>query len=170
MSTKIIPRVHHLQFQGPNRPCLKQSKYVVDDLPFFPYRMVCNARWQKEFRPTLLAWASTFADLYATNSELDKDIVMEIWDLIYPDIDMGRVERSETAPKLMYLVRDTLSYQSWDNTYSTLTGWEHASQLAYHHWDGCLEHRQKSFHKPCQSVQQGTHCQICKMGPGHQTI
>jgi len=88
--------------------------------------MVCNARWQKEFRPTLLAWASTFADPYVMNSELDEDIVMEIWDLIYPDIDMGRVEHSKTAPKLMYLVHDTLSYQSWDNTYSTLTGWEHA--------------------------------------------
>jgi hypothetical protein len=69
-----------------------------------------NVKWQKEFRPTLISWASTFGDPYATNTALDDTVVMEIWDMIYPEIDLIDVDRRETTPKLLYLVCDKLYY------------------------------------------------------------
>lgn len=86
-------------------PRAKQTKFVVDDLPFPHPRTAYNAKWQKVFRPTLLSWASTYSDPYATNTQLDVVVVMEMWDIIYPDIELDRVERSETVPILVYLVR-----------------------------------------------------------------
>jgi len=97
----------------------KQIKFVVDDLPFPNSRY--NAMWQREFHPTLLSWASTVADLYTTNTELDESIIMEIWYMVYPDLDLNEDEHEETAPKLAYLVCDMVHSQN--NCYSTFTGW-----------------------------------------------
>jgi hypothetical protein len=82
----------------------KASKFIVDDLPFPQPRTAYNAKWQKVFRPTLLSWASTFSDPYATNTLLKDTVVLEMWDIIYPDIDLDEGERRDTALKLVYLV------------------------------------------------------------------
>ena len=73
METKIV-QCPIWKYPGRGQP--KQIKFVVDDLPFPNSRY--NAMWQREFCPTLLSWASTVADLYMTNTELDELIVMEI--------------------------------------------------------------------------------------------
>jgi len=78
---------------------------MVDDLPFPHPRAPFNAKWQKLFRPTLLSWASTWPDPYATNTELDETVVLEMWDIIYPDIELNKQEREDTGVKLLYLVR-----------------------------------------------------------------
>ena len=54
--------------------------------------------------PNLLSWASTFSNPYATNTLLEDTVVLEMWDMIYPDIDLTDEERRETALKLVYLV------------------------------------------------------------------
>lgn len=82
----------------------RSNKVVVDDLPFPQPRTVYNAKWQKVFRPTLLAWASAFPDPYATNTLLEDTIVLEMWDIIYPDVDLNEEDRIETGVKLVYLV------------------------------------------------------------------
>jgi hypothetical protein len=103
---KITPRPI---FKNPNtRP--KPNKVVVDDLPFPLPRAAYSAKWQKVFRPTLLSWASTFSDPYATNTQLEDTVVLEMWDLIYPDIDLDEEERRDTALKLVYLVSVTACY------------------------------------------------------------
>ena len=94
----------------PNRGRPKQKKFIVEDLPFPHPRMGYNVKWQKEFRPTLISWASTFEDPYATNTALDDMVVMEIWDMIYPEINLIDVDRRETTQKLLYLVCDKLYY------------------------------------------------------------
>jgi hypothetical protein len=88
----------------------KSNKVVVDDLPFPQPRAVYNSKWQKVFRPTLLAWASTFLDPYATNTLLEDTIVLEMWDIIYPDINLNEDQRRDTALKLIYLVCTTICY------------------------------------------------------------
>ena len=97
-------------FQNPNSNRPKQNKVVVDDLPFPLPRAVYSARWQKVFRPTLLSWASTFSDPYVTNTQLEDTMVLEMWDLIYPNIELNEVERRDTALKLVYLVCVTMCY------------------------------------------------------------
>jgi hypothetical protein len=87
----------------------KPSKFVVEDLPFPHPRAAYSAKWQKVFRPTLLAWASTFPDPYATNTLLEDTIMLEMWDIIYPNIDLKDEERRETGEKLIYLVCPSLS-------------------------------------------------------------
>jgi len=64
-----------------------------------------TSRWQKIFRPTLLSWAATWPDPYSTNTQLDEDVVLEMWDLIYYDIELDTPERQETGVKLLHLVR-----------------------------------------------------------------
>lgn len=88
----------------------KANKVVVDNLPFPNPRTVYNARWQKVFRPTLLSWASTFTDPYATNTLLEEEIVVEMWDIIYPDVDLDMEERRAIGSKLVYLVRVILCH------------------------------------------------------------
>ena len=78
---------------------------MVDDLPFPHPCAPFNAKWQKLFRPTLLSWASTWPDPYATNTELNETVVLEMWDIIYPDIELDKQEREDTGVKLLYLVR-----------------------------------------------------------------
>jgi hypothetical protein len=106
-------------------PRAKQNKFVVDDLPFPNPRAAYNARWQKVFRPTLLSWASTYADPYATNTQLEGTVVMEMWDIIYHDIELDKVERIDTAPKLVYLVRVTTCYHHGESV-TYITGWKHS--------------------------------------------
>jgi hypothetical protein len=77
---------------------------MVNDLPFPQPRTGYNAKWQKVFCPTLLSWASTFSDPYATNTMLKDMVVLEMWDIIYPNIDLDEGERRDTALKLVYLV------------------------------------------------------------------
>ena len=95
----------HPIFRAPSGTRPKQNKAVVDDLPFPNPRTMYNSKWQKVFRPTLLSWASTFPDPYATNTVLDDKVVLNMWDKIYPDIDLDEEERRDTAVKLVYLVR-----------------------------------------------------------------
>jgi hypothetical protein len=102
---KFTPRVI---YRVPNRA--KPNKFVVDDLPFPHPRAAYNAKWQRVFRPTLLSWASTYSDPYATNTQLEDTVVMEMWDIIYPEIELDRVERVDTALKLVFLVRLTTCY------------------------------------------------------------
>ena len=82
----------------------KQNKVMVDDLPFPHPRTPFNARWQKSFHPTLLSWASTWPDPYATNTQLDKTVVLKMWDIIYPDINLDKEDHMDTGVKLVYLV------------------------------------------------------------------
>ena len=83
----------------------KLNRFIVDDLPFPQPRAGYNVKWQKVFRPTLLSWASTFADPYATNTLLDDTVVLEIWDLVFPDLPMlDAEERRDLSLKLVYLV------------------------------------------------------------------
>jgi hypothetical protein len=82
----------------------KINKFMVNDLLFPEPRAGYIAKWQKVFRPTLLSWASTFSDPYATNTQLEDMVVMEMWDMIYPDIDLDGEERRDTAQKVVYLV------------------------------------------------------------------
>ena len=84
----------------------RQNKVMVDDLPFPHPRKPYNVKWQKIFRPTLLSWASTWPDPYATNTQLDELVVLEMWDIIYPDIDLDKEDRMDTGVKLIYLVCD----------------------------------------------------------------
>ena len=108
MGTKITPCPI---FKNPNGGRSKPNKFVVDDLPF-PYpRAGYNAKWQKEFRPTLLSWASTFADPYATNTVLDETTMLEMWDIIYPDISLDAAERTDTVMKIKYLVCVVIRYR-----------------------------------------------------------
>lgn len=72
--------------------------------------MQYNSRWQKVFRPTLLSWASTYSDPYATNTQLDELVVLEMWDMIFPDIDLDGEDRSDTGVKLLHLVCVLFSY------------------------------------------------------------
>jgi hypothetical protein len=116
---KITP---HVIYKNPNHGCPKQNKFVVDNLPFPSPHTRYNARWQKEFHPTLILWASTFTDPYATNSALSKSVVMEIWDMIYPDIDLINVDHRETAPKVVYLVCDILYYHYGSRVISLQAG------------------------------------------------
>jgi hypothetical protein len=82
----------------------RQGKVMVDDLPFPHPRTSYNAKWQKAFRPTLLSWASTWPDPYATNTQLDELVVLEMWDIIYPDIELDKEDRMATGVKLVHLV------------------------------------------------------------------
>src|SRR5258708_33854981 len=108
MGTKITPRPI---FKNPNGRRSKPNKFVVDDLPF-PYpRAGYNAKWQKEFRPTLLSWASTLADPYATNTALDETTMLEMWDIIYPDISLDAAKRTDTVMKIKYLVCVVIRYR-----------------------------------------------------------
>ena len=91
----------------------KQNKVMVDDLPFPHPRTPYNAKWQKVFRPTLLSWASTFSDPYATDTLLEEPILLEMWDIIYPEIDLDKEDRMDTGVKLIYLVCVLLSPRSW---------------------------------------------------------
>jgi hypothetical protein len=112
-------------FRNPNRA--KQNKFVVDDLPFPHPRAAYNTKWQKAFRPTLLSWASTYSDPYATNTQLEDTVVMEMWDIIYFDIELDEVERRDTALKLVYLVRVTACYHCRGRLHTfTVTGWKHS--------------------------------------------
>jgi hypothetical protein len=83
----------------------RAPKVTVDLLPF-PYpRALHHSKWQKVFRPTLISWASSWLDPYATNTLLDEEVVLEMWDIIYPDIELDKEQRMETGVKLMHLVR-----------------------------------------------------------------
>jgi hypothetical protein len=104
----------------------KQNKVVVDDLPFPHPRMLYNAKWQKAFRPTLLSWASTWPDPYATNTHLDEDVVLEIWDIIYPDIELSKQDRIDTGVKLVYLVRVLYTFVMI-KSYRIFPGWKYPS-------------------------------------------
>jgi hypothetical protein len=101
IGVKITPRPID---RTPNNTRPKQNKVMVDNLPF-PYpRTSYNAKWQKVFHPTLLSWASTWLDPYVTNTQLDETIVLEMWDMIYPDINLDEENRMDTGVKLVYLV------------------------------------------------------------------
>jgi hypothetical protein len=91
-------------YRTPNNTRPKGVKVVVDDLPFPHPRTPYNAKWQKVFRPTLICWASTYADPYGTNTELDETVVLDMWDIIYPDITLDKEKRIHTGIKLVYLV------------------------------------------------------------------
>ena len=45
-----------------------------------------------------------------TNTLLEETIVLEMWDIIYPDIDLDEEERKDTTIKLVYLIRVTTCY------------------------------------------------------------
>jgi hypothetical protein len=101
-SIDIYPAVNTHRSRAP--------KVTVDRLPF-PYpRALHLSRWQKLFRPSLISWASSWQDPYATNTLLDEDVVLEIWDNVYPDIDLDKQERAETGVKLLHLVRVMLIF------------------------------------------------------------
>lgn len=147
----------------------KPTKVVVGDLPFpsgIP-RMAYSSKWQKEFRPTLLSWASTFQDPYATNTQLNDTVLLDMWDTVYPDIDLDEEERRDTALKLVYLVCVVLSS---GEALHVFPGREHSTRLAHCHWHRCLECREKLFPSPGQSIRQRGHRGMCKMGPQPQEI
>jgi hypothetical protein len=124
---------------------------MVDDLPFPHPRTQYNAKWQKLFRLTLLSWASTFPDLYATNTLLDETILLEMWDIIYPDIDLDKEDRMDAGVKLIYLVCALYAVIMFLG-YRLLPGWKHSSRLAYHYRDRCPERREESLSSSCQWV------------------
>jgi hypothetical protein len=61
-------------------------------------------KWQRVFRPTVLSWASTFSDPYATNTQLSESVVLKMWDIIYPKVMLGLEERKDAGRILVYLV------------------------------------------------------------------
>jgi hypothetical protein len=61
------------------------------------------------FRPTVISWGASWPDPYSTNTLLDEDVVLEMWDIIYPDIELDKPEREVTGVKLLHLVRVSLS-------------------------------------------------------------
>ena len=65
----------------------------------------------------MLCWASTYSDPYATNTLLYEAIVLDMWDVIYPDITLDKKEREVTADKLVFLVRFVMCYYVYDVTY-----------------------------------------------------
>ncbi|KAN0111553.1 hypothetical protein V8E52_008392 [Russula decolorans] len=114
IGVKFAPRP---LYRTPNNTQPKQNKVMVDDLPFPHPRTQYNAKWQKLFRPTLLSWASTFPDPYATNTLLDETILLEMWDIIYPDIDLDEEDRMDAGVKLIYLAGNIL--HDWHTTIGT---------------------------------------------------
>jgi hypothetical protein len=102
-------------FRTPASARPKPIKVIVDDLPFPNPRTAYNARWQKVFCPTLLSWASTFNDPYATNTLLEEESVVEMWDIIYPDINLDKDERREIGSKLVYLVCLIICYHDGES-------------------------------------------------------
>jgi hypothetical protein len=58
----------------------------------------------------VISWASTWPDPYATNTLLDEDVVLEMWDIVYPDIELEKQKRMDTGVKLVYLVSFFLAF------------------------------------------------------------
>lgn len=76
-----------MKIDGPSkRP--RREPFVVSMLPF-PKTASYTARWQKQFRHTLISWAAAHLDPYGTNSVLSHEIVLSIWEAVYPDARIG---------------------------------------------------------------------------------
>jgi hypothetical protein len=71
------------------------------------------AKWQRVFRPTVLSWASTFSDPYATNTQLKDSVVLRMWDIIYPEVMLSLEERKDAGRILVYLVRVIMCYYAY---------------------------------------------------------
>lgn len=71
----------------------RRKKGTVAQLPL-PSTPAHLARWQKQFRQTLIEWAAAQADPFGTNSLLTKDVVLFIWERIFPDVYIGGVENN----------------------------------------------------------------------------
>jgi len=100
----------------------KINKFMVNDLPFPKPHVGYITKWQKVFCPTLLSWASTFSDLYVTNTLLEDMVVMEMWDMIYPNINLDEEEHRDTAQKVVYLVCLIMWYCVCNVTYISRLG------------------------------------------------
>lgn len=70
----------------------RREKFKVSDLTVL-VTASHTSRWQKQFRHTLISWAGAQADPFGTNSLLTNEVVMEIWDTVYPDVNIGGVEQ-----------------------------------------------------------------------------
>jgi hypothetical protein len=161
---KFKPITIYPELPKPGVTRYKQPKVTVEMLPF-PYpRALHTSKWQKVFRPTLLSWAASWPDPYSTNTLLDEEVVLEMWDMMYDDIELDKQERMDTGVKLVHLVSNFYMLVCVQS--HLLPGRKHSPRLAHCHWDRSVEHRQELLSKPGQqSGQQGAHRKLCAMGP-----
>jgi len=84
----ILPVVQQSVTKASGGRRTAKVKYGVADLPL-PAGSLYTNRWRKQFRPSIIGWAATMVDPFGTNSLLADDIVREIWEKIFPEVDIG---------------------------------------------------------------------------------
>lgn len=80
----------------------RRKKATVAQLPL-PSTTVHLVRWQKQFRQTLIEWAAAQVDPFGTNGLLTTEVVLFIWERIFPDVYIGGVE-NDPATYLSVLI------------------------------------------------------------------